>query len=155
MVTALNKGREKSVFFNFDIALIKLDIPFAENNVVCPISLMPKILPKMDQDITIVGMGVKNKKGKKPSKLQYANVKRISSQECIKKWYPREQLGNPNSLKNNNYDKKGFCIRGKNKEILCKGDNGSPAIWKTEDGEAFLIGIAALTDSALKIKKEH
>ena len=113
---------------------------------------MPKFLPMMDQDITIIGMGATNKNGKTPLNLQYANVKRISAEECIKKWYPKEKLSKKLLKNYQNLDKQGFCIKGQNKEMVCKGDNGSPAIWKTEDGEPFLIGIAALTHSSLKIK---
>ena len=131
-------------FFIHDIALIKIDEPFLssyEGRNVCPICLMPNNMPTLNQDITIVGMGKTKKNGKKPLTLQFATVKQITGKQCFKKWYPNQEI--PKTLSNE--EKKGFCIRGNNKELVCHGDSGSPAVWKNKNGVEFLIGIACHT----------
>ena len=37
--------------------------------------------------------------------------------------------------------KKGFCLKGKNKETPCSGDSGAPAFWYDKKGEPYLGGI--------------
>ena len=37
---------------------------------------------------------------------------------------------------------RGFCVKGKNKELTCVGDSGAPAIWYNKSGTAYLIGIS-------------
>ena len=135
---------DREHFFVYDIALIMIDTPFDDNlggMSVCPICLMPNIMPPLNQDITIVGMGkIKNKSNKnKHSRLQYATVKEITAKECFKKFWRREPV--PENLSSNK-ELKGFCIRGGNKELICDGDSGAPAIWKNKNGVEYLIGIA-------------
>ena len=69
-----------------------------DQTLVRPICLPdPRIIPNdinklsLEEDVTIIGMGVVGKKGTKkdlnPLKLQYANMKRLSPQQCLKKWF--------------------------------------------------------------------
>ena len=101
---------------------------------------MPNNMPTLNQDITIVGMGKVNKNGKKPLTLQYATVKQLTGKQCFKKWFPKKKI--PKSLSNE--EKRGFCVRGDNKELACHGDSGSPAVWKNKNGVEYLIGVAFL-----------
>ena len=92
-------GSEKN-FFLYDIALITLSEAFNRSykqTLVRPICLpKPKVIPSdinklsLEEDITIIGMGVIGKKGTKknlnPLKLQYAKMKRLSPRECLRKW---------------------------------------------------------------------
>ena len=138
-------------FFIHDIALIKIDEPFSssyEGRNVCPICLMPNNMPTLNQDITIVGMGKTKKNGKKPLTLQFATVKQITGKQCFKKWYPKKEI--PKTISNE--EKKGFCIRGNNKELVCHGDSGSPAVWKNKNGVEYLIGIAFFTQEGCRRK---
>ena len=99
---------------------------------------MPNNMPPLNEDVTIVGMGHISKNRKNPTKLQYALVKQITANQCFKKVYPMKKI--PENL--SNVENQGFCVRGKNKELLCEGDSGSPAIWKNKNGVEYLIGIA-------------
>ena len=99
---------------------------------------MPNNMPTLNQDITIVGMGEVNKHGEKPSTLQYATVKQLTGKRCFKNRYPKKKI--PNSFSND--EKRGFCVRGDNKELICQGDSGSPAVWKNKNGVEYLIGVA-------------
>ena len=101
---------------------------------------MPKNMPALNQDITIVGMGDVNKNGKKPLTLQYATVKQITGKQCFKKWNPKKKI--PKSFSNEQI--RGFCVRGDDKELICHGDSGSPAVWKNKNGVEYLIGVAFL-----------
>ena len=98
---------------------------------------MPNNMPPLNEDVTIVGMGHISKNRKNPSKLQHAIVKQITAKKCFKKVYPMKKI--PENL--SNVENQGFCVRGKNKELLCEGDSGSPAIWKNKNGVEYLIGI--------------
>ena len=155
------KIEEETPFFSYDVALIKLDKPFEiipEFDIsqidkrlhVCPICLPGKntFHKKAELNkITILGMGAVNKKGGKVLELQYAKeIKRISPEVCYKKWHPgKNPLQEPPSKKEIEADR-GFCVRGENKEIICTGDEGSPAIAKYKNAE-YLIGIAYVSDS--------
>ena len=133
-------------FFTYDIALIRIDEPFLwsfAGRKICPICLMSNNMPTLNQDITIVGMGNVNKNGKKPLILQYAKVKQITAKQCYKKWFPKKKI--PKSLSND--EKRGFCVRGDNKELVCHGDSGSPAVWKNKNGVEVLIGVAFLSQA--------
>ena len=88
-------------------------------------------------------MGNVNKNGKKPLILQYAKVKQITAKKCYKKWFPKKKI--PKSLSND--EKRGFCVRGDNKELVCHGDSGSPAVWKNKNGVEVLIGVAFLSQA--------
>ena len=129
----------KITFFDYDIALIKIGTPFNSNFGVCPICLpTPKILStlaKSNEDITIFGMG-ERKKNDDSYKLRYAKMKQINGRQCYKKWFPRKTLPKDFS----SIEDRGFCVRGQNKETICNGDSGSPAIWKYKNKE-YLIGI--------------
>ena len=107
-----NKPNAKEPFFIFDIALIALRIPFKRSHkqtLVRPICLPEtKVIPSdinklsLDEDITIIGMGYIGKKGTKKKigalKLQYAEMKRLSPHDCLRKlnWTPPRNL---NSIK--------------------------------------------------------
>ena len=94
-----NKPNAKEPFFIFDIALIALRIPFKRSHkqtLVRPICLPEtKVIPSdinklsLDEDITIIGMGYIGKKGTKKKigalKLQYAEMKRLSPHDCLRK----------------------------------------------------------------------
>ena len=94
------KPNSKKNFFEYDIALITLSEPFNrtyKQTLVRSICLPdPKVIPgginklRLDEDITIIGMGVIGQKGTKkdlnPLKLQYAKMKRLSPRECLRKW---------------------------------------------------------------------
>ena len=50
-------------------------------------------------------------------------MKLIPADDCYKRW------GSPSKLKlDSEIKKKGFCVKGINKEMSCKGDSGAPAI---------------------------
>ena len=94
-----NKPNAKEPFFNYDIALIGIRIPFKRSHkqtLVRPICLPEtKVIPSdinklsLDEDITIIGMGYIGKKGTKKKisalKLQYAEMKRLSPHDCLRK----------------------------------------------------------------------
>ena len=77
---------DKEHFFVYDIALIMIDTPFNDNHggmSVCPICLMPNIMPPLNQDITIVGMGkIKNNNNNKTS-IQDFNM--LQSKKSLQK----------------------------------------------------------------------
>ena len=52
--------------------------------------------------------------------------------------YPKKKI--PKSFSKD--DKRGFCVRGDNKQLICQGDSGSPAVWKNKNGVEYLIGVA-------------
>ena len=95
-------------------------------------------MEESNEDITIIGMGERKKNNKGPIKLRYAKMKQINGRQCYKKWHPRKPLPKDFS----SIEDRGFCVRGKNKETICNGDSGSPAIWKYKN-EDYLIGILA------------
>ena len=131
---------DKDNFFVYDIALIRIDSQFKAVHAgisVCPICLMPKDLPSRTQDITIVGMGLTEENKERPSKLQYAKVRQLTAKQCFQKNYPKKEI--PENL--SNIENRGFCVRGENNEMTCKGDSGSPAVWKNKNGVEYLIGI--------------
>ena len=104
-------NKPNSNFFEYDIALITFRKPFKtrdsrqgfkrshKQTLVRPICLPdPKVIPSdinklsLDEDITIIGMGYIGKKGTtkeniKALKLQYAKMKRLSPQQCLKKYH--------------------------------------------------------------------
>ena len=96
----IHKPNSIQHFFDYDIALITLrNKPFKsfKQTIVRPICLPdPKVIPSdinklgLDEDITIIGMGSIGKKGTKkninPLKLQYAEMKRVSPDVCLRKW---------------------------------------------------------------------
>ena len=96
----IHKPNSIKNFFDYDIALITLRTQFNtsyKQTLVRPICLPnPKVIPSdinelsLDEDITIIGMGDVGKKGTKqnirPLKLQYAEMKRVSPHQCLRKW---------------------------------------------------------------------
>ena len=65
---------------------------------------------------------------------------RLNDINCWKQWYPKNQLPKDFSKIQN----KGFRVKGsKKKIIICKGDSGSPAIWRNiKNKKDYVIGIA-------------
>ena len=98
-----------------------------------------------DPEFTIVGMGNirEEKKSRKPvfpNKLQYVKMKQIPAKKCFKSYLP-ELNKKPLPKDFTKSLKKGFCLKGKNKETSCTGDSGAPAFWHNNNGEAYLAGI--------------
>ena len=104
-------------------------------------------MEESNEDITIIGMGKRKKNDNDITKLQYAEMKKINGRQCYKKWYPRKPLPKDFS----SIEDRGFCVRGQNKETICSGDSGSPAIWKYKN-EDYLIGI--LTEALEDCEKQ-
>ena len=49
-----------------------------------------------------------------------------------------------NDSKKMKHFNKGFCVMGKNRETICRGDSGSPVIWEDPNSNrAYLVGIAS------------
>ena len=65
-------------------------------------------------------------------------MKRITGKECFKKWHPKKSKQLPEKrwklLQDALSSDRGFCVRGNNKELICEGDSGAPAIWKNKKG---------------------
>ena len=64
-------------------------------------------------------------------------MKRITGKECFKKWNPKKARLPDKQFKKMEEslsDDRGFCVRGNNKELVCGGDSGAPAIWKNKKG---------------------
>ena len=109
-----NKPNAKEPFFNYDIALIGIRIPFKRSykqTLVRPICLPETKVIRSDinnlslnEDITIIGMGYIGEKGTMTKKkigalkLKYAEMKRLSPHDCLRKlnWTPPRNL---NSIK--------------------------------------------------------
>ena len=142
----------KLPFFHYDFALVKIDKPGSHSIICLP---GPKILNnindvKLKGEITIVGLGEQKKNDEKnlwKRKLQFAKMRRLDDINCWKQWYPKNQLPKDFSKIQN----KGFCVKGsKKKIIICKGDSGSPAIWRNiKNKKDYVIGIAYESANAL------
>ena len=119
---------------------------------ICPICLPgPKILHSikdinMNQEITIVGLGKRNKDDKTlwKRKLQHAKVTRVDEKQCFKHTFA-EKLAPKIPKVFWKLENRVFCVKGdkKKKIMLCEGDSGSPAIWKHSNEKYYVIGIAA------------
>ena len=136
--------KHKHTFFYYDIAIVKIT-DLAKD--IIPICLPGKNVLhsiknlKFDQEITIVGIGKQTKNDDaanfKDRKLQFGKVERIDEKQCYRTWFPKKLVPN------NFYERenRGLCVKGIKKEIFgCKGDSGSPAIWK-HNNKDYLIGI--------------
>ena len=105
----------------------------------------------MDQEITFVAIGKRNRKDTdyKKWKLQYAKVNRIDEKQCYRTWYPKKSI--PNNF--HYIENRGLCIEGIKKKIFgCVGDSGSPAIWRHKNKD-YLIGILSEDDNKCEIVK--
>ena len=111
-----------------------------------------------DPEFTIVGMGNirEEKKSRKPvfpNKLQYAKMKQIPAKKCFKSYLP-ELNKKPLPKDFTKSLKKGFCLKGKNKETSCTGDSGAPAFWHNNNGERkFIFSTELAKSSLLWVKK--
>ena len=146
--------QHKFTFFYYDIAIVTI-----KNlaKVILPICLPGKHVLnsiknlKFDQEITIVGLGKRNKDDKdwKKRKLQYGKVERIDEKQCYQTWFPKKLVPN----KFYEIENRGLCVKGIKKEIKgCKGDSGSPAIWK-HNNKDYVIGIHTEDDDDCEIPK--
>ena len=132
----------KETFFYYDAAIVTIK--------TLPKDILPICLPgkhvlnsiknlKFDQEITIIGIGKRNKNDNdfKKWRLQYGKVKRYDGKQCYQRWFPKKPVPN----KFYEIQNRGFCIKGIKKDIKgCNGDSGSPAIWK-HNNKDYLIGI--------------
>ena len=148
--------KHKYTFFYYDIAIVKIT---ALAKDILPICLPGKNVLhsiknlKFDQEITIVGIGKQTKDDTKwqSRKLRYGKVTRIDEKQCYRTWFPKKLIPN------NFYERenRGLCVKGIKKEIFgCKGDSGSPAIWKHNNKE-YLIGIHFEDYNACDIEKRN
>ena len=146
----------KITFFYYDIAIIFISKALAKD--IIPICLPGKNVLhsiknlKFDQEITTVGIGRRNKNdwNYKHRKLQYGKVNRIDEKQCYRTWFPKKLIPNKFYLIEN----RGLCVEGIKKEIFgCKGDSGSPAIWK-HNNKDYLIGIQFEDDNDCEIVKD-
>ena len=144
----------KLPFFFYDIAIVTIK---AVSKDILPICLPAKNVLhsiknlKFDQEITIVGIGKRNKddNNHKNWKLQYGKVERIDEKQCYQRWFPKKLVPN----KFYEIENRGLCVKGIKKEIKgCNGDSGSPAIWK-HNNKDYLIGIHFEDDDDCKIPK--
>ena len=140
-----SKDEHKLTFFHYDIALIKITLKNPGDNI-CPICLPgPKILHsiknlKLDEEITIVGLGKRNKTDVSvwKRKLQYAKMNRITEKQCWQDWYPKKLV--PKDFYK--IENRGLCVKGSKKEIIaCAGDSGSPAFWKHKNKKEYFIKV--------------
>ena len=95
----------------------------------------------MDEEITIVGLGKRNKTDVSvwKRKLQYAKMNRITEKQCWQDWYPKKLV--PKDFYK--IENRGLCVKGSKKEVVASlGDSGSPAFWKHNNKKEYLIGIA-------------
>ena len=144
----------KLAFFFYDIAIVTIK---AVSKDILPICLPAKNVLhsiknlKFDQEITIVGIGKRNKddNNHKNWKLQYGKVERIDEKQCYQTWFPKKLVPN----KFYEIENRGLCVKGIKKEIKgCKGDSGSPAIWKHSNKD-YVIGIHTEDDDDCEIPK--
>ena len=134
--------KHKYTFFYYDIAIVKITALAKDIHPLClpGKNVLHSIKNlKFDQEITIVGMGrlTKDDTNWQKRKLQYGKVNRIDEKLCYRTWYPKKLI--PKEF----YEREnmGLCVKGIKKEIFaCKGDSGSPAIWKHKNKD-YLIGI--------------
>ena len=148
MIEVFPKHPLLRTFFVYDVALVKIDNPGSHPIICLP---GPNILHSikdinMNQEITIVGLGKRNKDDKTlwKRKLQHAKVTQVDELTCFKHTFAEKK--EPKIPKVFwKLENRVFCVLGdkKKKILLCKGDSGSPAIWKHSNEKDYVIGIAA------------
>ena len=112
---------------------------------ICLDNFKPYPPNQTNPEFTIVGMGLireenNSQKPTHPSKLQFAKLKQVPAKKCLRTYLPKlKNKPLPKDFKES--IKKGFCLKGKNKETPCSGDSGAPAFWYDKKGEPYLGGI--------------
>ena len=135
---------QKDKFFNYDLALITIDIkfPFKLSKRINPICLPDKKSELLHDDIfTIAGWG-KFDDNAKTTNLRYAEVEPMDYKRCYKA-IEKEDFDPETEGTETEYFKNpdGYCLLGQNrKERMCVGDTGSPAI-TIHNHRAYLVGL--------------
>ena len=138
-------------FFVYDIALINVEMdPFNQKKgiimkPICLDNFKPYPPDQTNPEFTILGMGRireenNSQKPTHPIKLQFAKLKQVPPKKCLTTYWPKLK-NKPLPKDFNESIKKGFCLKGKNKETPCGGDSGAPAFWYDKKGEPYLAGI--------------
>ena len=112
---------------------------------ICLDDYKPYPPDQTNPEFTIVGMGQIREKSNStkpihPNKLQFAKLKQFPAKKCLHLYLPKLK-NKPLPKDFGESIKKGFCLKGKNKETPCTGDSGAPAFWYNKKGEAYLGGI--------------
>lgn len=100
-----------------DIAFIQLQFPMKYNQIVGPACLPTKPQDFEGEFVKVLGWGLTTDGGVQSAKLQKANLRVISLQECAKV-HPQLNTARPAQL----------CTWMKNRDS-CDGDSGGPLLW--------------------------
>lgn len=102
-------------FIENDVALLKLFRPLVFTKTVQQIALETENI-KVNENVTLIGWGKLNSRGRIPNKLQRIQLQTESFEKCRRKLYPLRVVRTQ------------ICTRGFYNYGACQGDSGGPLI---------------------------
>jgi len=116
--------------FQYDVALIHLDIPFEQPQIIVKINADPDFPQTRSLKLLVVGWGRTSYNGEVSNTQQFARLDYIPNDECLKRWQGNYITGDM------------LCAYGEGTDA-CQGDSGGPILTLNRAFEQVLVGVVS------------